>query len=278
MPAFIPSLPLKLHSASPRTSTHKSRSLLQASHQPINNTPCKSAPPSPSRRKALQYLAATLITTPALLQHSAALAASSQKASVKLGPIEESDAYGYSFATPPEGWSRSTASLSSFRVATVFLNEADGDSNINMVVTPVAGDFQKLTSFGTLENVLVSFSLSVPLHPSNSHPFQAQVLMMCMLLKTHETANYRPQTRQGYRRRFNFHQNRYGEERLRDRVHYHLKRRQEAFAHRFFSSARSISANPHRAGIGRQLGFQRACSKSRHGVIQASNLKLRKHH
>lgn len=170
MPAFIPSLLLKPHSTSPRTTLRKSRPTLQANcHQPINNTPCKSAPQSPSRRKALQYFAATLITSPALLQHNTAFAATPQKAPVKLGPIEQSDAYGYSFATPPEGWSRSIASLSSFRSATVFLNDADGDSNVNVVVTPVPGDFQKLTSFGTLENVLVSF----PHFPAPStHSFQ----------------------------------------------------------------------------------------------------------
>lgn len=71
-----------------------------------------------------------------------------------LGKREQDSLYGYSFAVPESGWTRSTATLSSFRTATVYLCEDDKDSNINMVVTPVPGDFQKLTSFGSLDNIL----------------------------------------------------------------------------------------------------------------------------
>lgn len=59
---------------------------------------------------------------------------------------------------PASGWTRNTASLSSFREVTVYLCEEDGDTNVNMVATPVPGDFQKLTSFGTMDNVLVRSS------------------------------------------------------------------------------------------------------------------------
>ncbi|CAN8074044.1 unnamed protein product [Agarophyton chilense] len=104
-----------------------------------------------SRREIMHVLAAIAMAPGVLPQHVNAAAAAG---SVKLGGLEKGEAYGYSYASPPESWSRSTASLSSFRVATVFVNDEDGDSNINMVVTPVSGDFRKLTSFGTVDNVL----------------------------------------------------------------------------------------------------------------------------
>lgn len=68
--------------------------------------------------------------------------------------------HGYSFAVPASGWTRSTASLSSLRSATIYLCDDDNDSNINMVSTPVASDFQKLTSFGGIDNVLVGTTWS----------------------------------------------------------------------------------------------------------------------
>lgn len=73
---------------------------------------------------------------------------------VTLGEEVVSDRYGYRFRIPKAGWTKSTANLSGSRQVTAFVSEADGDSNINMVETPIPGDFQKLTSFGTLDNVL----------------------------------------------------------------------------------------------------------------------------
>lgn len=81
--------------------------------------------------------------------------ASAVAAPAALGSREIDEQYGYSFATPASGWTRSTASLSSFRTATVYVCDNDKDANISMVVTPVPGDFQKLTSFGTIDNILV---------------------------------------------------------------------------------------------------------------------------
>ena len=75
--------------------------------------------------------------------------------SVELGSVEKDEAYGYSYRAPPVGWSRSVATLSSMRTATIYVCDDDSDSNISMVVTPVPSDFQKLGSFGSLDNVLV---------------------------------------------------------------------------------------------------------------------------
>lgn len=94
-----------------------------------------------SRRAALRLFAA-LVSVPALpALHVRA---------------EANEQFGYSFDEPGRGWTRSTAELSSFREAVVFINDDDGDSNLSAVGTPVAGDYMKLTSFGSLDNVLVS--------------------------------------------------------------------------------------------------------------------------
>lgn len=72
-----------------------------------------------------------------------------------LGEKVENKIYGYSFRAPPSGWSKQLATLSSARIATIFIRDEDGDSNINMVSTPVSGDFTKLSSFGSIDNVQV---------------------------------------------------------------------------------------------------------------------------
>lgn len=64
--------------------------------------------------------------------------------------------YGYSFGVPANGWTRSTAGISALRQAIIYLCEEDGDSNVSVVTTPVPGDFQKLTSFGGLDNVIAT--------------------------------------------------------------------------------------------------------------------------
>lgn len=71
-----------------------------------------------------------------------------------LGTTETNQAYGFSFNAPASGWTKNITSLSSGRSATIFLRDADGDSNISMVTTPVPGDFAKISSFGTIDGVM----------------------------------------------------------------------------------------------------------------------------
>jgi hypothetical protein len=80
-----------------------------------------------------------------------ALAAAAPAAATSTVLVDTSE---YSFAVPGTGLTRSVASLSGGRIATVFVCEDDGDSNISMVQTPIRGDFQVLTSFGTVDTVL----------------------------------------------------------------------------------------------------------------------------
>lgn len=54
----------------------------------------------------------------------------------------------------PAGFSRNNASLKGGRILTIFTSESDKDSNITIAEIPVQADYQKLTSFGSLENVL----------------------------------------------------------------------------------------------------------------------------
>lgn len=107
---------------------------------------CAATPPPLSRRVALRLLSLSAMAVSVPPIHAA-------PNPVSAPAIEKSELYGYSY-TPPSDWTRNTASLSSFREATVFL-APDGDSNISMVATPVPGDFQKLSSFGSVSNVLV---------------------------------------------------------------------------------------------------------------------------
>jgi PsbP len=64
------------------------------------------------------------------------------------------DTSEYSFSVPGSGLTKSVASVSGGRIVTVFVADDDKDSNISMVQTPIQGDFQKLTSFGTVDTVL----------------------------------------------------------------------------------------------------------------------------
>jgi PsbP len=63
------------------------------------------------------------------------------------------ETYNYSF-TAPANFSKSVVSLSGGRIATIFVSDADHDTNVTMVTTPVASDFQRLTSFGPVETVV----------------------------------------------------------------------------------------------------------------------------
>lgn len=71
-----------------------------------------------------------------------------------LDRTESDSSYGYSFQVPSVGWTRTIAGLSSFRQAIIYVCDDDRDSNISMVSTPIPGDYQKLTSFGNLDNVV----------------------------------------------------------------------------------------------------------------------------
>lgn len=125
-------------------------------HRPIRTVPAAlSQNAQPFSRRSFNALL-TAFATAALAPYPATALAPD----VASKQTEESEIYGYSFEVPAKGWTRSTASISSFRTVVVFLSDDDSDSNINMVSTPVPGDFQKLTSFGLLENVLVSISMT----------------------------------------------------------------------------------------------------------------------
>lgn len=95
---------------------------------------------------------------------TAAVAATSAASTTKGGSdllsiAETNKAYGFSYKGPASGWTKNITSLSSGRSATIFLRDADGDSNISMVTTPVPGDFTKLSSFGTIDEVKVCISI-----------------------------------------------------------------------------------------------------------------------
>lgn len=141
-PAFLPSTSLPLRSSTPRISFILSPITALAESFPSTTT-------VPRRRfnSLLTALAAAAFTP------KAAFAFNNTDQNVSV--VEENDVFGYSFKVPSKGWTRSSASISSFRTVIVYLSDEDSDSNINMVTTPVPGDFQKLTSFGLLENVLV---------------------------------------------------------------------------------------------------------------------------
>lgn len=78
-----------------------------------------------------------------------------------LGEAEDNSVYGFSYNVPVQGWTKNVTSLSSGRSATIFLRDADGDSNISMVTTPVPGDFAKISSFGTIDEVMVCVCISM---------------------------------------------------------------------------------------------------------------------
>jgi PsbP len=78
-------------------------------------------------------------------------------AGVDLAPVagELIDSPNYSFRAP-SGFSKTIGSLSGGRIATIFIADDDGDSNVTMVETGVQSDFQKLTSFGSVDNFLTT--------------------------------------------------------------------------------------------------------------------------
>lgn len=66
-----------------------------------------------------------------------------------------SDKYGYTFMVPTSGWTKNTAQLSGFRDLVAFVKDgSEGNTNVSMVATSVAGDYKKLTSFGTMDTVI----------------------------------------------------------------------------------------------------------------------------
>jgi PsbP len=63
------------------------------------------------------------------------------------------DTVNYSFQAP-SGFTKTIASLSGGRIATIFVADDDQDTNVTMVETGVPSDFQKLTSFGSVDNFI----------------------------------------------------------------------------------------------------------------------------
>lgn len=111
-----------------------------------------------SRRRVLTAAGATAFA--ALASHLGPCAAApSLPVQGASGRIVESSEYLY--AIPSSGLSKNTASLNGGRVATIFVDESDGDSNISCVETPIQSDFQKLTSFGPIDNVRTYFEISL---------------------------------------------------------------------------------------------------------------------
>lgn len=138
--AFIAAAPCVLH-------RHANRRAMQVATP--RTTPYASAVP---RRTALKL---TVALAAALLVPGSPAKAAAKGSDPALGERFDNRDFGYSFIPPGAGWSKEVATLSAGRAATIFLREADGDTNVNMVTTPVSSDFQKLSSFGTMEKVLV---------------------------------------------------------------------------------------------------------------------------
>jgi len=89
---------------------------------------------SASRRQALRYL----ILTPGLLLPN--------KAQAK---VVKDESIGFEF-TVPEDWKESNSVLSGGRKLYLYVK---GDINVAAVATPIAGDYQRLTSFGGVDAV-----------------------------------------------------------------------------------------------------------------------------
>lgn len=121
-------------------------------------------PDLPLSRRAFFNLSLTLAAASMLPSSSDA---ATEQATL-LGDKIQSDIYGYAYRQPVSGWTKTETAISSGRQATIFVRDIDGDSNISMVATPVAGDYTKLASFGSIDNVEVGFhshSNSYPLAP-----------------------------------------------------------------------------------------------------------------
>ena len=64
---------------------------------------------------------------------------------------------GYSFNAPTSGWTKNITTVSGMRELLIYTKDgSDGVTNVTMVGTPVQGDFKKLTSFGNMDNIIVS--------------------------------------------------------------------------------------------------------------------------
>lgn len=119
----------------------------------VSQTRCSITPSDRalSRREALQLSVAFAAFSCFPKAFSLAGTASPEK----LGEIVHDELHGFAYRPPAEGWTRQTATISSARVATIYVRDADGDTNINVVTTSVSSDFQALTSFGGLDKVVV---------------------------------------------------------------------------------------------------------------------------
>lgn len=104
-----------------------------------------------SRREALQISVA--LFTAAVFPKLPTYAETAN--SGKLGETVRDELHGFEYRPPSEGWSQQSATLSSARVATIYIRDADGDSNVNVVTTSVSSDYQVLASFGGLDKVVV---------------------------------------------------------------------------------------------------------------------------
>lgn len=122
-------------------------------HPRVSPMVCSMSPPSRavSRRDALQLSAALLAA--AILPKSASHAETADL--TKLGEVVRDELHGFEYRPPSEGWSQQSATISSGRVASIYIRDADGDTNVNVVATPVSSDFQMLTSFGGMDKVVV---------------------------------------------------------------------------------------------------------------------------
>lgn len=146
--SFISSTPLL---------SNRSRHQVNRCARQIRVTPCATAVP---RRDVLRLSA--VIAASLAFPKLKGIAATMTKTAPELGEKIDSGVFGYAFSTPPDGWSKQIVTLSSARTATIFVRDKDGDSNINMVSTPVSGDFTKLSSFGSIDNVVVCHLHFVP--------------------------------------------------------------------------------------------------------------------
>jgi len=113
----------------------------------MSSSPSHSTPTLPiSRRSVLQVLLSTaLLFSSASPTANPAFAADSStlyKNSVDL----------YEVSTPPSNWEFKEGSLPGGRKLIAWIEPAL-DGNITIVATPIASDFQKLTSFGTIDAV-----------------------------------------------------------------------------------------------------------------------------
>jgi len=117
---------------------------------PIASTSYR-APPICSASSS-SYIESSLITRRAAL----ATLASTDTASLLLPKETEAagdtlsevsnDKYGYTFSAPMSGWTRTETTLNRMRELIVTVKDGtEGDANISMVSTLIAGDIKKLT-------------------------------------------------------------------------------------------------------------------------------------